>query len=107
MSLCPFKSLNILSSLLVTSQDSHGTICYDSNQIYSWYLSFFQKLVETQLQSNIMKFQCDGGDEFFSNHFLTHLTNHGNPQLIYFPHTPQQNGHFKRKHRHLIELGSL
>lgn len=36
----------------------------------------------------IIKFQCDDGNEFFSNNFLTHdLKNHGIQQLVSCPHT--------------------
>lgn len=50
-------------------------------------------------------FQCDGGGEFISNKFLSHLKDCGIQQLISCPHTPQQNGLAERKHRHITELG--
>ncbi|CAN7140793.1 unnamed protein product, partial [Brassica rapa subsp. narinosa] len=65
----------------------------------------FQQLVENQLQNTIKQFQCDGGGEFISQAFLTHLAKAGIQQRISCPHTPQQNGLSERKHRHLTELG--
>lgn len=66
---------------------------------------WFQQMVETQFQSKIKQFQCDGGGEFMSTAFLNHLAQSGIKQLISCPHTPQQNGLAERKHRHLTELG--
>lgn len=65
----------------------------------------FQKLVENQFKKKITQFQCDGGGEFVSTRFLTHLADCGIKQLLSCPHTPQQNGLSERKHRHITELG--
>ena len=65
----------------------------------------WQALVEKQLDQKILMFQCDGGGEFTSHRFVTHLANQGIKQLISFPHTLQQNGMAERKHRHITELG--
>ena len=65
----------------------------------------WQALVEKLLDQKIMMFQCDGGGEFTSHRFVTHLANQGIKQLISCPHTPQQNGMAERKHRHITELG--
>lgn len=65
-----------------------------------------QSLVETQLQQRILQFQCDGGGEFVSSAFLSHLAERGIKQLMSCPHTPQQNGVSERKHRHITELGT-
>lgn len=61
-------------------------------------------MVENQLQKKIKQFQCDGGGEFISRQFLTHLAASGIQQLVSCPHTPQQNGLAERKHIHLTEL---
>ena len=52
----------------------------------------FQRLVENQFQQKILQFQCDGGGEFISKSFLSHMSTCGIKQLISCPHTPQQNG---------------
>ena len=65
----------------------------------------FQSLVETQFQTKIIQFQCDGGGEFVGQVFLSHLAACGIKQLVSCPHTPQQNGLAERKHRHITELG--
>lgn len=62
-------------------------------------------MVQKQQNQKILMFQCDGGGEFTSNNFVTHLSNHGIKQMISCPHTPQQNGIAERKHRHITELG--
>lgn len=65
----------------------------------------WQSMVEKQLNQKVLEFQCDGGGEFTSKAFVTHLSNHGIKQKISCPHTPQQNGLAERKHRHITELG--
>ena len=65
----------------------------------------FQQLVENLFMSKIANFQCDGGGEFTSATFVSHLGNCGIKQLISCPYTPQQNGLAERKHRHITELG--
>ena len=73
----------------------------------SWWKTFlmFQKLVENQFSSKIGTFQCDGGGEFTSTKFTTHLKQCGIQQYISCPHTPQQNGLAERRHRQITELG--
>ena len=65
----------------------------------------FQKQVENQFNKKIKVFQSDGGGEFMSTIFRSHLRDHGIIHLISCPATPQQNGLAERKHRHLTELG--
>ena len=57
------------------------------------------------MRCRIGTFQCDGGGEFISSAFLSHLQKDGIRQQISCPHTPQQNGLAERKHRHITELG--
>ena len=56
-------------------------------------------MVQNQFNTSIGTFQCDGGGEFVSKPFLSHLQQNGIRQLISCPHTPQQNGLSERKHR--------
>lgn len=65
----------------------------------------FQKQVENQFSKKIKVFQRDGGGEFMSTRFRTHLQNHGIRHLISCPSTPQQNGIAEEKHQYLTELG--
>lgn len=65
----------------------------------------FQSLVENQFNSKLGIFQCDGGGEFISQQFLSHLARCGIQQHISCPYTPQQNGLAERKHRHITEFG--
>lgn len=65
----------------------------------------FQRLVENQLDRKIKIFQCDGGGEFSSNVFLTHLHTCGIELHVSCPGTPEQNGIAERKHRHIVETG--
>lgn len=74
------------------------------SDFYSVFL-LFQQMAENIFQHKIAYFQCDGGGEFISNKFLSHLTTCGIKQLLSCPHTPQQNGIAERKHRHITELG--
>ncbi|CAA7061321.1 unnamed protein product [Microthlaspi erraticum] len=74
------------------------------SEFYSVFIAF-QKLVKNQMGSKIKVFQSDGGGEFISNKFKSHLGNCGIKHLLSCPHTPQQNGIAERKHRHFVELG--
>lgn len=73
------------------------------SDFYSVFVAF-QTYVENQYNASIGSFQCDGGGEFVSNLFLTHLQQSGIKQLISCPHTPQQNGLAERKHRQVTEM---
>lgn len=65
----------------------------------------FQKFVENQYSSRIKVFQSDGGTEFTSTCFKTHLRNSGIHHQLSCPYTPAQNGRAERKHRHVTETG--
>jgi len=65
----------------------------------------FQKFVENQYSSRIKFFQSDGGAEFTSNCFKTHLRTSGIHHQLSCPYTPAQNGRAERKHRHVTETG--
>lgn len=105
------------SPIVPTQGFKYYVIFIDNHTRFTWFYPLrlksefisasirFQQLVETQFQCRIKKFQCDGGGEFIGKSFLTHLAQSGIKQLISCPHTPQQNGLSKRKHRHLNELG--
>jgi len=65
----------------------------------------FQKFVENQYSSCIKVFQSDGGTEFTSTCFKTHLRNSGIHHQLSCPYTLAQNGRDERKHRHVTETG--
>ncbi|KAJ0845011.1 putative RNA-directed DNA polymerase [Helianthus annuus] len=69
----------------------------------STYLLYFHKMVQTQFEKNIKRVRCDNGGEFTSNRMLEFYANEGIVLETTCPHTPQQNGVVKRKHRHLLE----
>ncbi|KAH0698701.1 hypothetical protein KY284_012916 [Solanum tuberosum] len=48
---------------------------------------------------------CDGGGEFIQIEFVKHLETCGIIRQIYYPHSPEQKGVSKRKHRHIVETG--
>ena len=61
--------------------------------------------MENQYSSRIKVFQSDGGTEFTSTCFKTHLCNSGIHRQLSCPYTPAQNGRAERKHRHVTEIG--
>ena len=63
----------------------------------------FQKFSKNQYSSRIKVFQSDGGTEFTSTCFKTHLRNSGIHHPC--PYTPAQNGRAERKRRHVTETG--
>ena len=63
----------------------------------------FQKLVENQHSTKIKIFQSDGGAEFTSNRFQSHLRQFGIHHQMSCSYTPSQNGRVERKHRHVTE----
>ena len=65
----------------------------------------FQTLVEVQFSCKIKTFQSDGGSEFTSNQFQSHLHTSGIRHQMSCPYTPSQNGRAERKHRHITETG--
>ena len=58
----------------------------------------FQKFVENQHSARIKIFQSDGGAEFTSNCFKTHLHTSGIHHQLSCPYSPAQNGRAERKH---------
>lgn len=65
----------------------------------------FQKSVENQFSKKIKIFQCVGGGEYQSKHFVQHLENCGKQRELSCPGTLEQNGVAERKHRHIVETG--
>ncbi|KAH9648571.1 retrovirus-related pol polyprotein from transposon RE1 [Citrus sinensis] len=67
----------------------------------------FQKQVENRFDKRIKIFQSDGGGEFISNEFQSHLSQCGIQHQLSCPATPEQNGVAERKHRHIVETEGL
>jgi transposase InsO family protein len=65
----------------------------------------FQTLLEIQFSCKIKNFQSDGGADFTSNQFQSHLLTSGIRHRMSCPYTPFQNGHVERKHRPITETG--
>ena len=64
---------------------------------------YFKAYVENQLNISLKVLRTNGGGEFTSNAFNLFCSSHGIIHQTTCPHTPQQNGTTKRKHRHLVE----
>ena len=62
-------------------------------------------MIATQFSAKTDIFQCDGGGEFQSHEFISHLEKCGILRQISCPYTPAQNGVVERKHRHIVETG--
>lgn len=76
----------------------------NKSDFYTCFLKF-QAFVENHFDRKIEVFQSDGGGEFTSKEFSNHLSQCGISQQLSCPHTPEQNGLAKRKHRHIIVTG--
>jgi transposase InsO family protein len=63
----------------------------------------FQAMVHTQFSLPIKTIRTDCGGEFTSNQFNQFCDSKGMIHQVSCPHTPQQNGVAKRKHRHLVQ----
>lgn len=63
----------------------------------------FKTFVETRFSAKIKTLYSDNGGEFIS--LKPFLTLHGISHYTTAPYTPQQNGVFERRHRHLVETG--
>jgi hypothetical protein len=63
----------------------------------------FQAMVHTQFSLPIKTLRTDYGGEFTSTDFNQFCDDKGILHQLSCPHTPQQNGVAKRKHRHLIQ----
>lgn len=65
----------------------------------------FLTFVQTQFSCKLKAFQTDGGTEFMNHRVRDLLISNGTNHRVSCPHTLQQNGRAKRKHRHLTETG--
>lgn len=61
--------------------------------------------MENQFSCKIKNFQSDGGAEFFSSCFHSHLRNTGIHHQMSRPYTSSQNGYVECKHCHVTEIG--
>ncbi|KAM1666352.1 hypothetical protein ACFX14_045629 [Malus domestica] len=72
------------------------------SDVYSTFV-VFKTYVENSVGNKIKCLRSDSGGEFTSNKFKSFLQDHGISHQLSCPHTPEQNGCVKRKHRHLVE----
>lgn len=56
-----------------------------------------------QFSTTIKVLQSDEGGEYISKVFQAYLVSNGIEHHKSCPHTPEQNGLAKRKHRHIVE----
>ena len=64
----------------------------------------FTNMIYTQFHKRIKKFQFDGPGEYLSSSMTTLLKSHGTISQQSCPHTHQQNGVAKHKHKHILEV---
>jgi transposase InsO family protein len=63
----------------------------------------FKKFVETCFQKPLKTLYSDNGGEFIA--LKSYFLRHGITHYTTAPYTPQQNGVFERRHRHIVETG--
>jgi len=63
----------------------------------------FKKFVETCFQKPLKTLYSDNGGEFIA--LKSYFLRHGITHYTTASYTPQQNGVFKRCHRHIVETG--
>ncbi|KAM2678711.1 hypothetical protein EV1_005106 [Malus domestica] len=61
-------------------------------------------MAKNLFNASIKYFQSDGGTEYVNHSFTAFLCHLGIQHRISCPHTPQQNGIAKRKHRHIADM---
>ena len=64
---------------------------------------YFKAYVENHLHTSLKVLRTDERGEFTSTTFHQFYSNHGIIHQASCPHSPQQNGTAKRKHRHIVE----
>jgi hypothetical protein len=122
--LCPLIGLLLLCSLFFLDVwgpplDSFGQKYYvsfiDDYSKFTWiyllhaksevfkYFLEFQRLVEQQFDRKIIAVQSDWGEEY--EKLNSSFRNIGISHQVSCPHTHQQNGVAKRKHRYVVEMG--
>ncbi|CAM8877096.1 unnamed protein product [Rhodiola kirilowii] len=67
----------------------------------------FYKMVQIQFGKNIKVIRSDNGGEFLCSKLTDLLSDNGCLQQTSCPYTPQQNGVVERKHKYILEVGSL
>lgn len=77
---------------------------FSKSEVFQCFVKF-KLLVEKQFSTNIKQFQSDNGGEYTSTQFKQFFRNNGILHRLTCPHTSQQNGVAKRKHRHVVDLG--
>jgi transposase InsO family protein len=77
---------------------------FHKSEVFQCFVKF-KLLVEKQLSCVIKQCQTDNGGEYVSNQFKKFMSQNGILHRLTCPHTSQQNGIAKRKHRHIMEIG--
>ena len=63
----------------------------------------FKQLIENYFTTTIKTLYTDNGGEYLA--LRSFLATHGITHLTTPPHTPEHNGYFERRHRHIAEMG--
>ena len=64
----------------------------------------FHKMIQTQFSRTIKVFRSDNAQEYNEKSFLSYLDSNGTLPHRSCPYTSQQNGHAKRKFRHILHV---
>ena len=72
-------------------------------ELYSIFQKFYAEIL-TQFNISICVLRSDNAREYFSEPFISFMSQHGLLHQYSCAHTPQQNGVAERKNRHLIEI---
>ena len=67
----------------------------------------FKALVENQFSTSLKVLRTDNGIEYTNSAFQAFCSSNGILHQTPCPHSPQQNGVSKRKHRHIIETDHI
>jgi hypothetical protein len=77
-------------------------LLHAKSEVFKYFLEF-QRLVEQQFDRKIIAVQSDWGEEYEKLNLF--FRNIGISHQVSCPHTHQQNGVAKRKHRYVVEMG--
>jgi transposase InsO family protein len=75
----------------------------NKNEVFSHFQNF-ANLIETQYNTKIKILRTDNGTEFINQKFSNFTKSRGIIHQTSCVYTPQQNGVFERKNRHLLEM---
>jgi hypothetical protein len=94
------NNIMLVSSMIIAS--SLGFIFFITNLKFFQFFKEFQCLVERMFDKKILSMQTDWGGEYECLNSFFHSIDIAHQ--VSCPHSHQQNGAAKRKHRHIVEM---